>query len=73
MVSYLYHLLLIETFTSEQGINGKVKSIPANFTFDTVIHLGSGINNTVYTWGQDLLDLGGKKRPSYDSDLIIEV
>ncbi len=54
------------------GITTQIPSIPAGFTHRTVLAFGPGINTTFGAWGQAITDLGGKKRPANDADLLLK-
>jgi hypothetical protein len=50
------------------GINPAIPSLPAGFTYETILVTGSGINNTWDLWGRAMTDLQGKVRPGENSD-----
>ena len=54
------------------GLNPELTGIPANFTHSTLLVIGSGIGQTVQTWGQALTDLSGKARPTQDAGRVLK-
>ena len=52
------------------GLNGKMISVPTNFTHTTVLVAGSGANATMARWGDALLAAAGsgKKRTAPDAN-----
>jgi hypothetical protein len=53
------------------GISSQIASLPAGFTHKTALVFGQGINNTFSAWGQALLDLGNKRRPANNADILL--
>lgn len=53
------------------GINAAIPQLPAGFTQETMLAIGSGINQTWALWGRALTDLQGKTRPAADSDITL--
>ena len=53
------------------GIKASVKSLPANFTHETIIVGGSTINRTMYKLGNALLELSGKQRVAAEDDFVL--
>ena len=51
------------------GLRKEVSIIPANFTRRTIMVFGHGISATWKTWGDALMKLGGKTRPSNQADM----
>lgn len=49
-------------------LNPGVQDLPANFSYGTLLVLGSVIHTTWSTWGNALLALSGKTRPANDAD-----
>lgn len=45
------------------GPNAKIDRIPQNFTFETLVVVGSGVNATMTLFGDIMLRQGGKQRP----------
>ncbi|HEX3627256.1 MAG TPA: hypothetical protein VH280_17755 [Verrucomicrobiae bacterium] len=54
------------------GFNPAVQHLPANFTQQTVVAFGHGINRTWDLWGSSLRDLFPAKRPSNDADPVLK-
>ena len=50
---------------------GTVNPIPAGFSHRTLLVAGQGVNETMHAWGEALLRLGGKTRPSADVDIVV--
>lgn len=50
------------------GINAAIPTLPAGFTQETMLVVGTGINHTWDVWGRALTDLAGKIRPGNASD-----
>ncbi len=55
----------------ESGISRDIPSIPAGFTHQSLLVLGTGINNTFEKWGSALTTLQGKKLPRNDADVTL--
>ena len=55
----------------EAGVKASVRSIPAGFTYDTVIHAGAGPNATLVGWGDHLLGRTGKSRVDPYDDFVL--
>jgi hypothetical protein len=53
------------------GIKCSVRSLPANFTHDTILHAGVGLQSTMLSWGDILLARGGKTRVDPYKDLVL--
>jgi hypothetical protein len=51
------------------GLNEGVTDLPADFTHQTMMAFGVGVNATWDIWGSALTDLQGKQRPSNDADI----
>ncbi len=51
------------------GLNAGLVGIPQGFTQSTILVVEPGINRAWDTWGQALMDLHQKKRPSNDADV----
>ena len=54
------------------GLDTHLADLPAGFTHRSLLVLGSGIQNTVKSWGDALTADSGKPWPADDSDLIIK-
>jgi hypothetical protein len=54
------------------GFNPSLRNLPANFTQQTLVAFGKGINKTWDLWGRALVDLHGSKRPAYDADAVLK-
>jgi hypothetical protein len=54
------------------GIDPVVTSLPAGFSYQTILSFGTSPNRVFETWGQALLTLHGKTRPANDADLTLE-
>lgn len=52
-------------------IGSGIGSLPQNFTHQTMLAIGTGINSTFVTWGQAMTDLHGKVRPANDADVSL--
>jgi len=50
------------------GISSQITSVPAGFSYQTLLVMGQGINSTYETWGQAMTKLQGKVRPANDAD-----
>src|SRR5947209_3364563 len=50
------------------GLNVTLVSVPAGYTYETILAIGSSINRTWDTWGAALTDHYGKRRPANDAD-----
>lgn len=59
-----------KTITS--GVSTQISALPAGFTHRTALVFGQGINNTFAAWGQAITDLGGKKRPGNEADVLLK-
>ena len=55
----------------QAGIKASVRSIPANFTHDTLLFAGHGINDTLVGFGDVLLARSGKQRVQPYADFIL--
>jgi len=53
------------TKTLSYGVLGSITSVPAQFTVETIIQLGSGVNSVMQAWGDRLLHRYGKERYAY--------
>ena len=51
------------------GLNSAVTTVPAGFSYASVMVIESGINAAWEEWGQALLSLIGAKRPANDADV----
>jgi hypothetical protein len=65
-------MTLGEDGTLTSGIDAVVTSIPAGFTHQTLLVVGSGVNRLFDTWGNTLTTLRGKQRPPNDADLTLD-
>lgn len=54
------------------GLNPALTGLPAGFTHSTLLVFGSGIGQTVQSWGQAMTDLTGKARPTQDADVMLK-
>eukprot|EP00051_Salpingoeca_urceolata_P021745 m.344479 g.344479 ORF g.344479 m.344479 type:complete len:749 (-) comp19854_c2_seq17:290-2536(-) len=61
------------TNTLAFGLAGSVDKVPAGFTLETIVSVGSGINQGMNTWGDILLSQYGKKRHAYRQDMAMEL
>jgi len=50
------------------GVSGRIRELPSNFTQETILYAGQGINQTMYDWGSQLLKVSGKNRAGIDKD-----
>ena len=48
-----------------------VTDVPVNWTYDTILIGGAGVNGTMMAWGDALLARTGKTRTKPDADLIV--
>lgn len=53
------------------GVNPAITSLPAGFTYETILTIGKGVNHTWDLWGQAMTDLQGKVRRGKDSDISL--
>jgi hypothetical protein len=53
------------------GINPLITALPAGFLHQTLLVIGSGINNVIQTWGYALTNLTGKMRPANDDGVTL--
>jgi hypothetical protein len=55
------------------GLGGLVRDLPAGFVHETLVVAGQGVRATLRKWGDLLLKVGGKPRPSWDrkDDLVL--
>lgn len=53
------------------GINAGISELPSDFTQQTMLVIGQGINATYGTWGQAMMALQGKVRPPNDADVSL--
>ncbi len=54
------------------GINQAIRTLPAGFTHETILAIGSGINRVYTTWGQAMTMLQGKARPANDATSTLD-
>jgi hypothetical protein len=54
------------------GFNPALKNVPADFSQQTLVAFGQGINWTWDSWGRALRDLFHAKRPSNDADIMLK-
>jgi hypothetical protein len=54
------------------GISNQIATLPAGFSYETILAFGAGINQTFVNWGQALTDLSGKQRPANDGDRLLK-
>jgi hypothetical protein len=52
----------------KSGLNRTLKSVPAGYSYQTLLAIDKGINHTFDVWGHALTELHGKKRPANDAD-----
>jgi hypothetical protein len=57
--------------TLAYGVMGSATSIPAQFSLETILYLGTGINSVTEGWGNTLLARYGKDRSFADRDLTV--
>ena len=50
------------------GFNGKMASVPAGYTLQSVLVAGQGVTDTMHAWGDLLLQTGGKQRTAPTQD-----
>ena len=48
-----------------------IQTLPSGFSHGTLIGLGKGMNQTFEIWGNALLALGGKQRPTSDANVVL--
>jgi hypothetical protein len=53
------------------GINTAIPTLPSGFTQETMLVVGTGINQTWDLWGHAMTDLQRKIRPTADSDISL--
>jgi hypothetical protein len=54
------------------GLNQALRHLPADFSQQTILAFGQGINRTWDTWGSSLRALHPAKRPANDSDTMLK-
>jgi hypothetical protein len=54
------------------GFNPALRNLPADFTQQTLVVFGQGINRTWDLWGRALRDLHQAKRPANDADTVLK-
>ncbi|MCL5670744.1 MAG: hypothetical protein M1423_05525, partial [Acidobacteria bacterium] len=54
------------------GLNGKLPSVPAGFSQESLMAIAPGIRHAFKDWGLALTDLGGKTRPGNESDVTLK-
>ncbi|HXR48328.1 MAG TPA: hypothetical protein VN784_12905 [Candidatus Limnocylindrales bacterium] len=54
------------------GFNPALRNLPADFTQQTLVAFGQGINRTWDLWGRALLDWHHTKRPANDADTVLK-
>jgi hypothetical protein len=54
------------------GFNPALRNLPADFTQQTLVAFGQGINRTWDLWGRALLDWHHAKRPDNDADTVLK-
>lgn len=52
------------------GLHGRIRSIPADFSHQTILFAGSGINSLLESWGDLMLQRYGKQRRKPGTDFI---
>ncbi|EDQ89592.1 uncharacterized protein MONBRDRAFT_36925, partial [Monosiga brevicollis MX1] len=57
----------------EFGVLGTVEEIPEGFALETIVKVGSGINQATMAWGDDLLAYYGRDRYQYRSDYTLSM
>jgi hypothetical protein len=57
--------------SASSGINAAIAELPAGFSHGTLLAAGTGIHQVDAAWGDALLALGGKHRPSNDADATL--
>jgi len=55
----------------QMPIDPSIAQLPASFTENTLLTIGSGINSTFDAWGQALTLLTGKNRPANDANVLL--
>eukprot|EP00755_Sulcionema_specki_P019009 Sspe_Gene.68324::Locus_40308_Transcript_1_1_Confidence_1.000_Length_1877::g.68324::m.68324 len=53
------------------GVRASIGALPAGFTHDTLLYAGQGVNNTLYEWGELLLQRTGKQRVNPYDDFVL--
>lgn len=53
------------------GIDSSIRALPNGFTHQTILVIGSSINESFDVWGHALTDLAGKHRPRNDADITL--
>ncbi len=53
------------------GIMGTATSVPVQFSVETIVHVGSGVNSAMEDWGNTLLTRYNKARSFQDKDLTV--
>lgn len=53
------------------GIMGSMRYVPAGFSVETILQVGSGINSVFESWGDKLLHRYGKNRNYKDRDVAV--
>ncbi|MGH2497632.1 MAG: hypothetical protein ACRDIV_23260 [Ktedonobacteraceae bacterium] len=53
------------------GINPSILTLPAGFAQQTLLVVGTGINNVMQSWGHTMTDLQGKTRPANDDGVTL--
>lgn len=77
LISAASHFLIANLIGDGQtqiasGFNNKLANLPADFSHQTIMALGNGINTTYDLWGHALTDLQGKKCPANDADPLLK-
>jgi hypothetical protein len=57
--------------TLSYGVMGSATSVPAQYSLETILYLGSGVNDVMEGWGNTLLARYGKDRTGADRDLTV--
>jgi hypothetical protein len=55
------------------GIMGSMTYVPAGFSVETILQVGSGVNTVFESWGDKLLHRYGKNRNYKDRDVAVRV
>jgi hypothetical protein len=55
----------------DSRISQTIETLPAGFSHGTLVVFGKGMNETFTVWGNALLALGGKQRPTNDANVVL--
>ena len=57
--------------TLAYGVMGTATSVPPNFSVETIVYVGEGVNSVMEQWGDALLTRYNKPRSFQDRDLTV--